>query len=307
MDQHVPPKLSVELHYTPELAAELNRERNALELAQAYVITGAPEEKAYLAQQCNTLLQTVKSTIKRFKEKKAGFVAPAKQIIANAESLFDPTIDSLTQAEKYLKDQLTAYNIECERLADEARRRREEEERAARQKAEAAAAAERAKAEQQAAAARRAAQEAEERRQAAEREGNVRAAAAAAAAKAKAEEQARAVVENAESKATETILAASAKPSTVPVIPEAPKLDGFSTRDNWVAELAPGCDEAKALRFVVAAIAGVDPESLKRPDLLVGVKLDMPAWNRLAKALKAGMSVPGIVAKNRPVAASRAA
>jgi hypothetical protein len=48
---------------------------------------------------------------------------------------------------------------------------------------------------------------------------------------------------------------------------------------------------------IATAIAG------GRTDLLALFKLDMSAANRLAKAQKKGMKVPGLQAVNRPVAA----
>jgi hypothetical protein len=302
-----PQVLSVSLAMTPEIASELQTQQGALDLARAYTLTGSIEEKTFLASEANKYLRTVKASLTRVKELKAGFVAPAKQIIANAEALFDPAIDALAKAETFLKGELVKFDAEVKRLADEARRRREDEERAARQKAEQEAAAARARAEQEAREKERQAREAEERRLAAEREGNSKAAAKAAAEKAKAEEGARAAIETGEAKAMEVQLAASAAPTTTEA-PEAVKLAGFSTRENYVSELAPGVlDEETALALLVAGIAGVDAAKLQRRDLLALIKIDWPAANKLAKAQKTHMNAPGLVAKNRPVASSRAA
>lgn len=306
MDTPISKQLAVTLNMTPEVAAELQQEQGALELAKAYAIVGSAEEQAFMAQEANTLLRKVKDSIKRLKEYRLGFVRPAKEIIANAEALFDPAITSLAQAETFLKDELLKYDAECKRLADEARRRREEEERAARQKAEQEAAAVRAKAEAESREKARLAAEAEERRQTAIREGNAKAAREEAAKKARLEEQSKAALENGEAKALETELAASAAP-TATIVPEPVKLAGLSTRENWVAELAAGVDAEEAALRVVEAITGTPRAQWARRDLMAGVSIEMSVFNKLAKAQKKNMNVPGLAAVNRPVAASRAA
>lgn len=302
MDRTEPqtPHLSVSLTMTAEQYAELQREQGALDLARAYSIVGTPEERAFLAGEANSELRSVKAKIERIKKLKAGFVEPAKQIQRNAEALFDPALEALAASERFLKGQLTDYDTDCKRIADEARRAREAEERAARQKAEQDAAAERARAAEQAAAAQRAARKAEEDRLAALAAGNKRAAAAAAAEQAKQEEKARAAIENGDSKAMEIELSASAAPVTT-IVPEPMKIEGFSTRENWVAELAAGKSEEDATYDIAVAVAG------GRRDLLPLLKRDAPASNRLAKAQRKNMNVPGLVSVNRPIAASRAA
>ena len=70
--------------------------------------------------------------------------------------------------------------------------------------------------------------------------------------------------------------------------------------DNWVAELAPGKTEFDAIKGIAEALA-----SGQHPEFVSFVKIDWPAINKLAKALKSSMNVPSIVAVNRPVAASR--
>lgn len=293
------PNLSVSLVMTAEQYAELQREQMALDFARAFSITGTVEEQALMAQETNQELRLVKDRLARVKQQKEGFVEPAKKIIANAQALFDPAIAALVGAELHLKGQLTAYlDRENQRLED-VRRVREAEERAARQKAEQEAAAARARANQEAEQRRREAAEAEERRVAAEREGNDRAAKTAAAEKAKAEEQAAAAVENGEVKANEAQLAASAAPTTAAAVGTA-KLKGYSTRENFVAELAPATTEDMAKAQIIEAIAVHN-----RKDLMPLLALDMTAANRLAKALKSSMNVPGLRAMDRPVGTSR--
>lgn len=286
--------LSVQLTMTPETATTLQRETGALEVAQAYVVD-SPE----MADLANSELRLVKERTAKLKELKAAFVLPAKQIIGSAEALFDPPLAALDAAEKYLKGQLIAYTAEQARIADEARRARDAEERKRRQEAEAKAAAERAKAEEIAREERRKAEEAEKARVAALAEGNAKAAAKAASDAAAAEARGRAAIENAEVKATQIELAAVSMPSTV-VVPEAQKLEGFSTRDNWVAELNDSVGEDQATLLIAQALAA------GRTELLPLLKRDPAACNRLAKAQKKSMNVPGMRAVNRPVAASRA-
>lgn len=287
-----PQVLSVQLTMTPELAGELQRETGALEVAQAYVV-----DSPQMAVAANDELKLIKARIVRLKELKAGFVAPAKQIIANAEALFDPPLTALSEGEKYLKLQLTQFTEAEERRAEEARRARETEERRLRQDAERKAASERARAEEVAREERRKAAEAEAVRVKAEAEGNAKAAARAAADAAAAEARANASIENGAAKALQLELSASAAPTTI-VVPESTKLEGFSTRDNWTAELDSGLTEDHAKLMIVGAIAG------GRHDLAPLLKLDMPAANKLAKALKKSMHAPGLRAVNRPVAAS---
>lgn len=288
-----PKVLSVALTMTPELNRELVRETGALEVAQAYVVDGAE-----MAIEANTELKAVKARITRIKELKAGFVAPAKTIIKNAEALFDPAIEALEGAERWLKDQLTRFDAEQKRLADEARRKREDEERRTRQEAEAKAAAERARAEEIAREERRRAEEAEAARKKAEAEGNAKAAAKAAAAAAEARAKEAATLENAERRAQQLELEASAAPTTP--APAVTKLSGFSTRDNWQGEL-DDVDEDTAKRLVCDQIAA------GRTELLQLVSLEWPAIHKLAKALRKGMNVQGLRAVNKPVAASRGA
>lgn len=288
------PRFHADLTMTPEVYAELSREQGALEVAQAYTID-SPD----MAVECNNELRSIKARLTRIKEIRKGFVEPARQIIANAEALFDPAIKSLESAEGFLKGQLTAWDAEQRRLADEARRQRDAEERKARQEAEAKAAAFRAKAEEEAKEQRRIAQEAERRRAEAEAEGRAKDAAKAAAEAAAAASKADSVIENAEAKAQGAVIEAQA--AVAPAAPAPQKLAGFSARDNWVAELDARATEERAVAAIAAAIAG------GRTELVQMLKLDWPALNKTAKAFKASANIPCIVSVNRPVATSRRA
>lgn len=287
--------LSVTLTMDEQVRSQLTRAPGLVEAAEAYVID-CPQ----MAEIANTELRNVIAFKKQLVEFRKGFVAPAKQIIANAEALFDAPIEAAERAEGIYKQRLSGWTQEQERIAAEARRKAEEEERKLRAEAEARAAAERARAEEEAAAKRRQAQEAEERRKKAEAEGNARAAAAAAAERDRREQEARSKIEAGEAKANNTILAAAATaPATV--APEATKVSGFSMRKNWIAEDEPGKTEDELTLMIVKAIAG------GRAELLSLLKRDKVAANKLAKALESNFNVPGMKARNAPVAASRAA
>ncbi len=104
--------------------------------------------------------------------------------------------------------------------------------------------------------------------------------------------------EKGEAKANETVMvAAAAAPTTV--VPAETKVEGFTVRDNWKAELAQGMDDGKAVLLIAQAIAA------GRSELVPMLKLDLSSADKLAKALKTAFNVPGLVAVNRPVAASR--
>lgn len=285
--------LSVTMTMTPEIAAQLQQENGALTVAEAYVI-----DSADIAQLANDELRSVKARIAKVKELKQGFVAPAKQIIANAEALFDPALEALGNAETLLKDRLLAWTrAESERVAEE-RRKTQEAERLARQRAEQEAAAARAKAEQVAAEERRKAEESERARKEAEAAGNAAEARRAAEAAAKAQERATAAIENGEAKAQSAVLTTAAAPA--PTVSAPAKLAGFGTRENWIAELKENVTEQDALRLIVA-------EAATRPEMFGYLKLDISAINRSAKALKSNASIPGFVVKDEPIASSRKA
>lgn len=284
---------------TPEISGELQRESTALIEAKSYIVN-TPD----LALAANEELKAIKQRIAKVAELKAGFVAPAKQIIASAEAFFNPALEALAGAEIYLKGELTRFSDEQKRLVDEARKKQEAELRAARQKAEAEAAAARAKAEQEAKELARQAQEAEAARAKAESEGNAKEAAKRAAEAAKREEEARITRADGERKAAQLELAAAAVAPTI-TVPEPTKLAGFSTRDNWKAEFADDFDADKVRVAIIAAIAGVPAANFPRSDLVPLLEYDAKAGDKLAKALKKSMNVPGLVAANRSVASSR--
>ena len=252
-----------------------------------------------MAELANEELMSCKAAAKQLDAMRLELVRPLNAAVATVNGWFRAPLQDLAAAENTYKASLLAFNAEQKRLADEAARREAELARKARADAEAKAAADRARAEQEAAEIRRQAAEAEEARRKAEAEGNAAAAAAAAARAAKLDAKADEKVNAADARAVEGALAVEAALPAVRAL--APKLAGLSTRDNWVAELAEGFDERRALLAVVQAIAG------GRTDLLGLLALDMSGATALAKAQKALMQGPGLVAVNRPIVASRAA
>lgn len=275
--------MSVVLVMDDTVRTQLRQGENALTAAQAYVIDC--QEVAQLVSDERIGLAKRIDAIKAVQKK---YIEPAQQIIENAKEMFNPAIKALTDARDYLGKSLLSWDQqEKARIARETAER-EAAERKVRQEAEAKAAAERARAEEKAREERRKAAEAEEARRKALAEGNARAAAAAAAEAAKANERAEAAIEDGNAKAMQAQVAtiAMAAPVQEPV-----KLAGSSVRDNWVAKLHQGMTEDDAKALIVN-------EAVSNPQLLGLLKLDMPAINKLAKALKKAMQVPGFTAVN---------
>lgn len=301
----------VSLQMDGTMQTQLRLNEGALVEAQAFAI-----DSAEMAELTNDELRSVIQREKQVKEWKTSFVQPAKQIIANAEKLFDPALEALENGRLHLKGLLKNWTEQEERRIADDRRRAEDEARRIRQEAEQKAAAERARAEQQAAEERRKAAAAEQERQRQEREaarlraeGDAQAAArasaqaaAAAAEAAKREESARAKEEEGETKAVNAELSAMAVIQAAPVqAAPAAVPGGFGLRKNWIAELAPGKTVEQAKAAVVQAI------SSGRTDLLSLLELSMPSASRLAKAQELNFNVPGLVARNERIAASRKA
>lgn len=282
------PVFEVSLRADDALQSVLRQGGGLVAVAEACVID-SPD----MALMAKSGLDNVVAFRRLLTEKKAGFVAPAKQIIANAEALFDGPAAEAVKAEQIYRQRLTAWNVEQQRLEAERRRAAEEEARKIRQKAEQEAAAARARAEEQAREQRRLAEEAEQRRLQAVTEGNARAAAAAAADAAKAAERAQAAIETGEVKAAETQLAAAAvldapRPASVGPV--------GGMRANWepVLDTKVAIDENAAKVLVCKAIVE------GRKDLLAMIEFDKAEMKKLAGVLKEQFNVPGFVAKNNP-------
>lgn len=285
--------LAVQLQMPDDTRTVLRQNEGAVAVAEAYEI-----DSHDMAVMVNDELKSTKASIKKLEELRENFIAPALQIVANAKALFDSPIKALTQAEGIYKGKLVAWQTAEQRRIAAEQAAAAEAARKLRQEAEQKAAAERARAQQQAEEARRREQEADQARRKAEAEGNARAAAAAAAEAAKQAQHAAALVENGEAKAQRAQLEAAAAPAPAPVQAAPAKLAGFSTKTNWSAAFAKDTTEADAIKLIAAILPS-------RPDLLGLLKLDMTAANRMAKALKGHFTVPGMMAIEETVAASR--
>lgn len=284
-------ELAVILRMDESTRAQLAQSEGALDVAKAFEITDAAS-----ADLANNELRDQIKALARIEEVRKGFVAPAMSIIEHARALFNPGIEGRKGAIAHLKQLLGAWTQkEQERVATE-RRAAEDAARKARAEAEAKSAAARAKAEQEAAELRRQAAVAEEARKRAMAEGNAKAAAKAAAESAKREEEARARQHEGEVKAAQAQLEAAAQVSSAAPVVEAAAPAGFGVRDNWQVEIER--DEAYAIAQI-AAVLGTKPE-------LIGLlKLDLSAANKMAKALKKAMNVPGLRVVNNPTSVSR--
>ena len=287
--QTAPADMSVVLHMTDDIRGQLMQGERALHVAEAFEID-SPE----MAQAASDERASMASKIDRIKVLRKGFLAPAQQIMDNANALFNPAIQSLEAGRKLLGDRLLSWQLKEKQRIELENAEREARERKERQEAEARAAAEAARAAEIARKAEREAQEAEERRKAAEAEGNTRAAAAAAAEAARAQEKAAAAIENGEAKASMAHMAVPAvttKPAAAPA-----KIAGSTMRENWVAVLDKGVTEDDAKLLIVKA-------AVDNPMLLGLLKVDTSAINKMAKALKGQMRVPGYTAVDQPILA----
>ena len=281
--------LSVVLTMDDTTRDMLSQAGGALIIAQEYVID-CPEMAQAASNERTSLAMRIDAMEKRRKK----FIEPAEQIIANARGLFNPAIQALTAARNMLGDGLLAWDKkEKERIAKE-KADKEAAERKARQEADAAAAAARARAKEKADEENRKAAAAEADRQKALRDGNARAAAAAAAVVATATERANAAIEEGDARAVQAQVAVTA--ATIPVYNMPTKIAGSSVKENWVPVLNQGVTEEAALELIIKA-AATDTQ------LRGLLKLDQSALNRLAKALKNAMRVPGYTARDVPTLA----
>lgn len=283
--------LSINLSITPELSGELNKSSGMLAyIKEAYPII----EDSETSNLCAADRKNCLAVVARLKELKTGFVAPAKQIIAQAEALFDGPMDNAKAAADHCGTLLLGWQAkEAERVAAE---RRVAEAAAAKLRAEAdaKAAAIRAKAEQEAKEAARKAREAAEAVRQAEADGKAREAAkiAAAAAKQAAEAEARTEADLIKAAQIEAEAAARVVPVT-----EATNVAGFGSRKNWKAELSVPTEQ-DAIRAIVKAIPS-------RPELIAFLTLDMTALHKAAKSYENNMNIPGLRAINKAVAVSK--
>jgi len=327
VNDEIPTELSVRIPVTTAVANQI-KPAGALALAQEFTIDG-PEMAQIAADQRKDWA----GQIDHIKKMRLDFLNPAKLIVEAAAKWFNHPIEDREAGRELLGQKLLTWDTQEKARISAENAKREAESRRIRQEADAKAAAERARAEEVARAERvkAAAAEAERLRQVAEaerlrREGDAKAAAeadrkakAAAADAAKATEKAAAATENGEARAQETALQAAAAATAAPMV-EQVKASGMSVRSNWIARLQPGVTEEAALILIVKAAATetdlplglralvpgdvlIVKPAATRPDLIALLKLDASALNKLAKALKNNMNVPGYVAVDEPVIA----
>ncbi len=227
--------------------------------------------------------------IDNLKKMRADFLDPAKKIVEAAAKWFNPPLEDLEQGRAILGTKLVEWQqAESVRIAKE-NAEREAADRKARQDAERKAAEERAKAEEIARQERAKADAAAAALKKAQDEGDAKAAREAAIAEAAARERANAAIETGNAKAQEVQIAAAA--ATSAPVEAVAKIAGSSLKDNWIAKLQPNVSEDMAKSMIVNAAS-------TNETLQACLKIDMSAINKLAKALKKQMNVPGFVAVN---------
>lgn len=288
---NAPNELSVALTIPESVKTQMAGSNGAVTLADDFTID-CPE----MAQMAADNMNLAKQASAALDQQRKHILEPLDELVRRVNSFFAPAITGFKNAEQIYKKKLTAWQTqEAKRIEDE-RRAAEEVARRARQEAEQRAAAERARAQAIADAKRREAEEAERKRAQAEAEGNARAAAAAAAAAARASQAAESAVQNAEAKAQAVELEAAAVASAVVPAETSAKIGGFTTRENFVAELQPDWTGTQARDAIIKAC-------VERPDLAVFLDLNWKALNNAAKTYKGELKIPGIVAVDRRIAA----
>lgn len=315
------PVLSATLVMDETVRAQLRAGSSAIQIAESYHLDPSDEGSPEIAALANAELESIRARAKKLEETRVSFVAPARQIIENAQNLFVPAIEGLKKAEGIIKDRLLNWQNGRRAIADESRRKAEAEARRIREEGEAKAAAERAKAaerereaQQRAAAAEAERKKKAEEAEAARKAGDTKAAAkaeaearAAAGERARQEENERKAREEADRKARETQLAAAAAADVARdsvVVTETKNLVG--SRANWIAELPEGKTEDDALLAIALAIAGVEkPAAGARTELITLLKLDMSAVKKLAGAQQALCRIPGMTVRNEPIATAQ--
>jgi hypothetical protein len=282
-----PIKREVSLILTPDLQGEIGKCSQLLSYATEAYPTIEDKETAELAARDRISAQ---NAVKTLKAMQAHYIAPAQSIIDQARNDFDPAIKNAESAVLWYGQKLLEFQRAEEARVAAARARLEAIAREERAKAEREAAAVRARAEQEAAEQRRQAAEAERLRIEAEKKGDAEAAALAAEQKARSEAMALAAQETGEAIAGELILSAD---SAMAPQPEVANIAGFGSAKNWKAELIG--TEKEAILGIVAAIP-------THPEFVSYLALDMKALNASAKAHEKEFNVPGLRARNFPIA-----
>lgn len=276
--------LQAEIVITPEAQTLMRRGETTLDLMRKMFPAIDCHEVADMA---GAELRTIRERRKLLDGFRRKFVEPARAIIQSAQDMFNPALEGLQEADGYLAGLISNWDLEQRRAAEEARRKAEGEarEERARQEKEAAEARARAEAE-----ARR---KAEEARQAEEEARKNKADAEAQAKAERARLDAEHAATNVEHAAqTQTDLALT--PLAVAPVQEQRKVAGIEMRDHWIVEL-DGPEQAAKAKLVA--------ECASRPELLALLQIDMVAGGKMAGALKSAFNVPGLLARNKPVAA----
>jgi DNA repair exonuclease SbcCD ATPase subunit len=288
--------LNTPTHIPQEVLLEATAAEQALVAAKTFPVPTTAAEYQSAADQLRAI-KTRAASLESWREKLKKPILEAGRAI---DAFFKAPQQFLADAEKAIKTSMLTYDRrqqqlreEAERLAAEAARKEQERLQAQAAKAEAAARAKREEEERKArekreieeAKARKLeeagrAEEADRRRAAAQEAEQRRMEAAA--------ETERQRIAEADAKR----LAAETMPTAPVIHMETQKVAGISTREVWSAEVT---DKMKLIRAVAA---GEAPAEL--------LDINMSTLNRLAKALKGGLSYPGIRAvSEKNMAAAR--
>ena len=104
--EDVPEKtMSIALHIDDDMRRQINNDVGALSMAQEYII-----DCAEMAQAASNERTTLAKRIDDLKARRNKFLGPAKEIIKQAEELFDPAIKNLNAAREYLGQGLISWN-----------------------------------------------------------------------------------------------------------------------------------------------------------------------------------------------------
>jgi hypothetical protein len=219
-------------------------------------------------------------------------IEPAQLIKEKAGKYCNPALEDMTRARDIQRTKLGVWQQNEQARVAKARAEQEAKEREVRQRSEKEAALKQAKADAIVSERRREAERAEERRVEAEKAGNAAAIRKAMQDKIKAEQGAFKAQEDAQHEVNRIHMETAAQIHT-PI--NVTKIDGVTMRANWVAR-PTSFDEDDSKLALINAIASGD-----KPELIVFLKLNMPAINKMAKAMKNNLVIPGFKAVNEPI------
>lgn len=227
--------------------------------------------------------------------KRQKYIAPAQEIIDQANADHQPALKAIKAADQYLAGLLSRWQTKQERIADESRREAERMAREARAKQERELAAERVRLETEA---RQVAEAASKAMTAAAEKGDAKAVGAAVA---MAEESLQ-LRDAADAKAQEQIELAT-EPLHVAPVAEPIKVANVEMRAHWVCERDGSDDEVKAKLVLGMVCLSGGSIVINRRELLALLDLNIASANKKASAEKQLFNVPGMRAVNKPVAA----